>query len=331
MGKLNLNAMQEKLNNVSSSSGYSSTEYDKLQTGKNVRRILFPKGSSDSFYSEGFLHFSLGEDGHKVVTCPKTFSSKNPCPVCEYVEELKKSKNKDDKKLASAIGARRRIYVNVLNRDASDEEDTPKVLAIGVTVLKGLLETICDADYGDITDFEDGRDVTITKKGTGLDTEYSVLPKPKSSVASEDLTEEQLDEKMADLDALFVKKSYDEIKAILNGEEEDSDSEDDDADDENDSESDSYDDMSLEELEDACKELGIKLPVKPNRIKLISLLEKYEEEVDDEDDEEQPFDEEDIPVKSKKRVVEDDEDDEDEDSIKDAITDAIARRKRSSK
>ena len=31
-------------------------------------------------------------------------------------------------------------------------------------------------DYGDITDFEDGRDMTIKKSGTGLNTEYSTLP-----------------------------------------------------------------------------------------------------------------------------------------------------------
>ena len=262
MGKLNLNAMQTKLD-AESQSGYSNTDYDKLGQGKNVRRILWPKGDKESFYSEGYLHFSLGEDGKKVATCPKTFGSKNKCPICEYVEELQKSKSKDDKKLADDIKAKRRIYVNVINRDSEDEEETPKVLPIGVTILKGILETICDADYGDITDPEDGRDITITRKGQGLKTEYGVLPKPKSSAVSETLAPEEIEEQMTDLDTLFIEKSYEELEAILNGEEESA-KEGSDKDDEEDG-SDEYDEMDVEELEALCKKRKIKVPAKASR------------------------------------------------------------------
>ena len=85
MGKLNMDAMKEKLNSENNSRGYNA-EYDSLQVGKNVRRVLWPKGESDSFYSEGYLHFGLGDYGKTVVTCPKTFNSKEKCPICEYVE-----------------------------------------------------------------------------------------------------------------------------------------------------------------------------------------------------------------------------------------------------
>lgn len=321
MGKLNMEAMKNKLNTESSQS--YNTEYDKLQQGKNVRRVLWPKGDSESFYSEGFLHFGLGSEGKTVATCPKTFSSKEKCPICEYVETLQKSKSKDDKKLADDIKAKRRIYINVINRDDEEEEDTPKVLPIGVTILKGLLETICDPDYADITDFEEGRDITITRKGQGLKTEYSVLPKPKSSVASETKTAEELEEEMTDLDALFVKKSYEELEAILNGE----DSEDDDED-EDEEDNDEYDELDLEELEELCEERGIKIPTKANRLKLISLLNKWDEENQDTDN---------TSSKSSKDKSKDDEDtsdedtsgeeDEDEDEVKDAIAAALARRK----
>lgn len=300
MGKLNMDAMKSKLD-VESSGGYSNTDYDKLVQGKNVRRILWPKGDSDSFYSEGLIHFGLGSDGKSVATCPKTFGSKEKCPICEYVEELQQSKNKEDKKLASDIKAKRRIYVNVINRDGDDE--TPRVLPIGVTILKGLLETICDADYGDITDPEDGRDITITRKGEGLKTEYSVLPKPKSSVVSDEQTPDEIEEEMTDLESLFVKKSYDELEAILNGEDSDNDNDDDSSDD------DEYDSMSTDELIELCDERGIDLPTKPTKIKLIALLTQYDESDEDSDDEDN----------------EDDEDDGDE--VKDAIAAALAKRK----
>ena len=301
MGKLNMDAMKTKLD-AESQSNYSNTDYDKLQQGKNVRRVLWPKGDKDSFYSEGYIHFGLGADGKSVATCPKTWGSKEKCPICEYVEELQKSKSKEDKKLADDIKAKRRIYINVISRD--DDEETPKVLPIGVTILKGLLETICDADYGDITDPEEGRDVTITRKGQGMKTEYSVLPKPKSSEVSETQTPEEIEEEMTDLDSLFVKKSYEELEAILNGE--------DDEESGDDEEENSYDEMDMDELTELCEERGIKVPTKPNRLKLVALLTQYDEAASEEDSNED----------------ESDDDGEDEgDDVKDAIAAALAKRK----
>ena len=40
MGKLNMDAMKEKLNSENNSRGYNA-EYDSLQAGKNVRRVLW--------------------------------------------------------------------------------------------------------------------------------------------------------------------------------------------------------------------------------------------------------------------------------------------------
>lgn len=314
MGKMNMDALKNRLDAVESGGNYSNTDYDKLQNGKNVRRILWPKGEKDVFYSEGFLHFSLGADGKKVATCPKTFNEKNLCPICEYVAELQKSKSKQDKKLADQIKAKRRIYINVLSRD--DEEETPKVLPIGVTILKGLLETICDPDYGDITDPEEGRDVTITRKGQGLNTEYSVLPKPKTSVVSEDMEPDEIEEQMADLDALFIEKSYDELQAILDGEdEEDSDGEDEEDEEGGEDDDPGYDDMDIDELTKLVKKRKLKMPNKVTRLNLISVLTKADKEAEVEEDE--PAEDEDSGS----------EDDGEGDDVEDAIAAALAKRK----
>ncbi len=322
MGKLDVNKMKSKLDKEQQSGGYSNASYDKLVQGKNVRRVLWPKGDSESFFEEGYLHFSLGEEGKSVVTCPKTFNSKARCPVCEYVESLQKSKNKEDKKLAEDIKAKRRIYINVLSRD--DEDDEPKVLPIGVTILKGILEVICDPDYGDITDPDEGRDITITRKGQGLKTEYAVLPKPKSTVVSDSLSEEEIEEKMTDLSSLFVEKSYEDIEAVMNG---DSVSDDDDEDESE------YDDMDIDELEHLCKKRKIKLPAKPTKIKLIALLEHSDNATEDEDDAELDEDEEDDapPFDEDESDDEPDEDEDDEDDIQSDIAAAIAKRKAAAK
>lgn len=308
MGKMNMDALKNRLDAAESGGNYSNADYDKLQNGKNVRRILWPKGDKDVFYSEGFLHFSLGADGKKVATCPKTFNEKNPCPICEYVAQLQKSKSKQDKKLADQIKAKRRVYINVLSRD--DEEETPKVLPIGVTILKGLLETICDPDYGDITDPETGRDVTITRKGQGLNTEYSVLPKPKSSVVSEDLEVDDIEEQMADLDALFIEKSYDELQAILDGGDEDDNGDDgEDGEDSGDEDDPGYDDMDIDELTKLVKKRKLKMPNKVTRLNLISVLTKADADEPEDDGEDN------------------NEDDGEGDDVEDAIAAALAKRK----
>lgn len=313
MGKLSLDKVTKKSADLKKSGNYN-TDYDKLEKGKNVRRVLPPKGDNDVFWSEGFLHFGLGSDGKKTVTCLETYGEGKKCPICQYVEELKKSKNKEDKQLADRIRRVKRTYIAVLNRDA--EEEKPLVLPVGQTIMKQIVDLICDPDYGDITDFEDGRDITITKSGSGLNTEYSVIAKPKTTIASEDFTAEELDEELPDLDALFVRKSPEELQAILDGDDENSSDEDEDEDE--DDEAIDYDDLDIDDLETLCKERGIKLPPKSTKLKLITLLEKFDAmEDDDEDDED---DEDEKPVKSSKKnskKVEEDDEDEDSDADED--------------
>lgn len=304
MGKLSLDKVQKKNADLKKSGNYNA-DYDKLEKGKNVRRVLPPKGENDVFWSEGFLHFGLGSDGKKTATCLETYGEGKKCPICQYVEELKKSKSKEDKQLAEKIRRVKRTYIAVLNRDA--EEEKPLVLPVGQTIMKQIVDLICDPDYGDITDFEEGRDITITKSGSGLSTEYSVIAKPKTSVASEDYTAEELDEELPDLDALFVKKSPDELQAILDGDDESSDEDEDE-----DEEAIDYDDLDIDDLEVLCKERGIKLPPKSTKLKLITLLERFDAMEDEEEEEE-----EEKPVKSSKKTskkVEDTEDDDEEEA-----------------
>lgn len=265
---LNMDKLKKKSEDLSKSGG--GADYDKLQPGKNVRRVLPPKGDRDVFWSEGYVHFQVGPEGKSTVTCLETYGQGKKCPVCQYVEQLKKG-SKADKQLADRIRRTRRMYINVINRDGEDE--TPKVLPVGKTILQPIIDIICDPDYGDITDFEEGRDITITKTGKGLNTEYSVIAKPKPSVASEEMTEDELQEALPDLDALFIKKTPQEIQDILDGT-----NGDDDDDDDGGSGAVSYDDMDLDDLTALCEERGIKLPPRPTALKLITLLERYDEE-----------------------------------------------------
>lgn len=305
MGKLNLDAVQKK-NEELQNTGGSNYGFDKLAAGKNVRRILPPKGDRDVFWSEGFMHYSLGAEGKTAVTCLSTFGKK--CPICEYLDSIQSSKNKDDQEMIKNCRKVKRIFIAVLNRDSTDEEEKPMVLAVGKSVLKGITDCICDPDYGDITDFEDGRDVTITKSGTGLNTSYSVLPKPKQSIASEMYSPEEMDELIPDLDSLFVEKSVEELEAILNGEDYDADSEGSGDEDELD-----YDEMEMEDLLYLCEDRGIKVPRGAKRSKVIQLL--VDDDAKSSDSEEDDGEDEMAGAMNEPEDDEEDGDDEDNDSL----------------
>lgn len=289
----------------------SNSDYDKLQSGKNIRRVLWPKGNNDLFFTEGFVHFGVGPEGKTMVTCPKTYGENERCPICEYVDKLRKSKDEDDKKLASQLVRRKRDYMNVIDRDGDNEE--PKVLPCGPTVVKAILDVMCDPDYADVTDPKEGRDITISKNGQGLQTTYTVIAKPNVTPASSVYSEEELEEKMADLDKFFTRKSYEELEDLLYGR--DSADEDTTPSTSTKASSDSvdYEDMELDELEELCNKRGIKLPSKITKSRLVASLEDWDDEQNNGGTEDLPFD-----------ATESEDSEED---VQDAIQRALSRRK----
>ena len=272
MGKIDISVVQAAKAKMESRG--SQIRYDKLTQGKNLRRILFPKGDYNNFYEEGYMHFGIGED-KKTFTCPKTFDPRAKCPICEYSERMSKSKDKSEKQQGDMYRARKRAYVNVINRDSDNEIDEPLVLPIGTTILKQLIGIICDPDYGDITDFENGRDVTIKRSGTGLNTEYDVLPKPNTSVASTTVSQEHLDAQMADLKSIFKEPAYEDLHEALYGPI---------AETRKPPEptlgasTPNYEDMTVDELIEECIKRGLEPPEGASRAKLMTILSTDDEQ-----------------------------------------------------
>ena len=282
MGILNLDAVRQAKDKMESQSGGGGIGWAKLNQGRNVVRILWPKGDRKLFYAEGFVHYGLGEEGKTTATCPKTFDEHNRCPICEYAEQLQKSKDKNDQALGGRLRRRKKVYINVLSRDDESSPDEPKVLPVGVTILKPLLDVICD--YGDITHPTEGRDITITKKGMGLKTEYAVVVKPKISPASENVPPEEMENQMADLEGLFKELTPSELEAMISGDddvngdiEEISETGGGNAKESTNNEGE-YDEMEVDELKSLCEQRGIQLPEKASKFKMIMYLTQYDEE-----------------------------------------------------
>ena len=281
MGKLNMDLVRKQKQVLER----QNNSFDKLSVGNNLRRLLWPKGNSEEISSEGWVHFGVGEDRKLSATCCKTHNAYSSCPICSLVEHLQKSSNEEDRMLGASLKARKRIYYNVIDRDDrdtnSDSKESVKILACGTSVQKQIIQILCDPDYGDITDFNEGRDITIKRTGTSLNTEYSILPKPATTVASTKLSKEELEEKMTDLDALWDNiPSPEEAEKLLIAANLINDSGDVSV---PESSSNPYEQMTVDELEALCVERNIPLPERKSKFRLVGLLTEDDEMKDEGD------------------------------------------------
>lgn len=195
-----------------------------LESKSSGNGLIFPK--------EGTLRMRIkspGDDqelGMEVVQfylpgvggfiSPATFDE--PCPFMEKYEELKSSKDEDDKELAKKLIPRKRFVIGGIIYD--DDKGTKvaydgqnRGVLIAGSVYQDIIDLYLDEDEaGDMTDPVTGYDIKITRSGSGkFDTSYSV----RNCKAS------KLDKKYRgelDLEAIVRDqiKSYDELEEELN-------------------------------------------------------------------------------------------------------------------
>ena len=182
---------------------------------KMVIRILPPWTAEGrnafKFYTEVFQHWNLSDSFKAPVTCRKHSKDYHDegtdCAVCDLIDQLKASDRGDCKELAYKIRAKPTYLYNVINvadpvwtqrdkdeylKKRGDDAELPFVIGnpkiqvfnANVTVHKAILALIDDNDGLDITDPELGKDLIITKSGSGIkDTKYTVSPKMAQSKA----------------------------------------------------------------------------------------------------------------------------------------------------
>jgi hypothetical protein len=86
--------------------------------------------------------------------------------------------------LASKFGAKKSIYYNVIVR--GEEDKGVQIMRSGIQLYENILSYLYDEEYGDITDIDEGSDITIERSGQGLDTSYNVKIARKTSPLSAD-------------------------------------------------------------------------------------------------------------------------------------------------
>lgn len=181
---------------------------------EGVLRMRMKSPGDDQELGIEVIQFYLGGDLGGVIS-PATFGE--PCPFMEKYEELKNSKDEDDKELAKLLIPRRRYVIGgIIYSDEKgtkvDYEGKDKGVLVPRQVYQDITELYLDEDEaGDMTDPINGYDIKIKRSGSGkFDTTYSATqckptkldPKYRGTIDLEGIVRSQI-------------KSYEELEEIL--------------------------------------------------------------------------------------------------------------------
>lgn len=208
--------------------------------------------NGDQFWREVYTHFGVTDfeapdaDSAMRMACPKETpgaaelqgleaDSKMVCPICEAVAKLRQSQDPADIEMAKNSRAKTQIMSNIIDLDDPvwtqeninekkaknvSAEHLPKlgdpkvqVFTYGITIMNQILDFFQDGV--DLTNLSEGRDLTLTREGTGIQTKYRTRPSMTASPAP--ITDAQLDEHLEDLDELAPFFTMEQMEASLSG------------------------------------------------------------------------------------------------------------------
>lgn len=154
------------------------------ETGKNY--------DGDRGVAIGFYEHMDPDDFARAFRCTQ---DEGKCLGCEKVPSNKKWR------------AKGRLLANVVVRGS--EGDEVRIFSTGLSS-KGLAPQLVDFsnDYGSLCD----RDYKMTRRGTGIDTTYTLLPRDMSALTKSDKTQE-----LIDLSGLVRDLNYEEQTELVSG------------------------------------------------------------------------------------------------------------------
>ena len=215
---IDMELMRRKLATLrGENTGNGNSVWFKPDEGDTDIRIV-PTNDGDPL-KEMFFHYNVG-DHRGGILCPKRNFGEG-CPICEFASSLWRegSDNNDEesKKLAKSLFVRTRYFSPVVVRGR--EEEGIKVYGYGKQAYELLLGYILDPEYGDVTDIQEGTDITLTytkptKPGAYPQTNLKKRRNTTALLEDKDAIPALLDG-MPDFDSLFERQTPAQIDAIL--------------------------------------------------------------------------------------------------------------------
>ena len=123
--------------------------------GPNSIRILpsWTLDLSQDFFRKTAQHWKLGNNQDLWVTC-LIEEGYERCPVCERIDSLYRTKNKDDEAFAKLIRKQTKVLYNIV--DMNNVSKGVQVWQSGITVLGDIVKFVGNSKYGDISHPETG-------------------------------------------------------------------------------------------------------------------------------------------------------------------------------
>lgn len=209
---LDMNALKSKLNKLKGNNK-SSVVLWKPQEGKQTVRIVPRHEATEMPFVELYFHYLA----NKTYLSPIT--NGRPDPIAEFAETIRgDGSNKDSWKIAKDFFPKMRTYVPVVER--GKETEGVKWWAFGKTVYQEILAIMADPDYGDITDPQSGRDITVEftpqeKSDTNF-AKTAIRVKPNQTPLSADpaILKNLLTEQPNIFD-VYQEQSYEQLSKVL--------------------------------------------------------------------------------------------------------------------
>lgn len=159
--------------------------YDLKPDTKTRLRVLPPVTEDGLIFTKVTNHFRLKNEDNfgMALACLVDHGNDETgevCYICNLVNYLRKTGDKGDSKIAGDLRGNPRWYMQCLIWDPHSEEYFgPKLVGVSKTTAEAINELlVAQEDSGDdfFCDPENGQDLTITRKGSGLNTKYTVMP-----------------------------------------------------------------------------------------------------------------------------------------------------------
>lgn len=209
---IDINKMKQKLNALTNKGG-NKTSFWSPKEGNSYAVRIVPTPDGDPF-KEYWFHYELGSQGGFL--CPKK-NFADACPACDFASKLYKEKNEESAKMAKKFLPRQRFFSPVVVR--GEEKEGVKVWGYGKNAYQDLINLVLNPDYGDITDPEQGTDLTLsTSKNPGQSFPTTkITPARKTSKLCQGSSDDckELLESLPDFEKLHTRKSSDEVGVIL--------------------------------------------------------------------------------------------------------------------
>jgi len=206
---IDMKAMRAKLSALKN--GGQRNVFWRPQDGDQDVRIVTPEDGDP--FKDYYFHYNVGNNSGFL--CPKK-NHGHDCAVCSFVRALYDEGTEESIKMAKSLTARQRFFSPVVVR--GEEKEGVRIWGYGKTAYETLLNLVLNPDYGDITDVDEGTDLTINygKPAGASFPQTKIQPRRRTSALVE--TPEQVAELLTNIpefEALFEKKTSEDVEALL--------------------------------------------------------------------------------------------------------------------